>query len=418
MKSGDRITVARHRRRIVIVGAGHAGGVAAMALRQAGFDGDITLVGQEAWPPYERPPLSKDLLAGRMDIERTFLRAAVDYASSGIDLILGTAAHRIDRTLSRVLLADGRELTYDSLLLATGGRCRLLACPGADHPSLHYLRDIDQCLKLREQLTPRARVVVIGAGLIGLEVAATAREMGCAVTVIEQAAQPLARVLPPQIGDIFAALHRDKGVDLHTQARVTAIEERDGHVAVNTDSAGRIDADLVVVGIGIVPNTALAESAGLEVSDGIVTDEFGRTSDPSIFAVGDVARSFDGRLGRHRRLETWQNAQNQAVAIARILAGGNDPYSDVPWFWTDQYGLNFQSIGCSERSEQLVWRGQPGKAPASAFHMDGDRIVGASCFSPGRDMRHIKHIVAQRAAIDAGVLADVNVPLSALCRKE
>lgn len=408
----------RHRRRIVIVGAGHAGGVAALALRQAGFDGDITLVGQEAWPPYERPPLSKDVLAGRMEVERTFLRAATDYAASGIELILGTAAQRIDRTLSRVLLADGRELAYDALLLATGGRCRRLACPGADHPRLHYLRDLDHCLKLRGQLTPQARVVVIGAGLIGLEVAATAREMGCAITVIEQAARPLARVLPPQIGDIFAALHRDKGVDLHTEARVTAIGERDGHAAVDTDSAGRIDADLAVVGIGIVPDTALAEAAGLEVSDGIVTDEFGRTSDPSIFAVGDVARSFDVRLGRHRRQETWQNAQNQAVAVARILAGSDAPYADVPWFWTDQYGLNFQSVGCSERSEKLIWRGQPGKAPASAFHMEGDRIVGASCFNPGRDMRHIKRIVAERAAIDAGALADVNVPLSALCRKE
>ncbi len=403
----------RHQR-IVIAGAGQAGGVAAIALRSEGFTGSITLIGQEAWPPYERPPLSKDVLAGRHPVERTFLRPAEFYAQQGIDLLTGTSVEEIDRRRSRLSLSGGATLPYDSLLLATGLRARPLGVPFTGSPRIHYLRDIEDCRQLQQQLAHGRRMVVVGAGLIGLEVAATARGEGCEVVVLEQAPQPLSRVVPPEVGRIFAALHAHHGVDLRCGTAVTEIEGRSDGAVIHTTQGPALHADIIVAGIGGLPNAELAQAAGLAVSDGIVTDAYGRTDDPAIRAAGDVARRYCPRLGRHVRLESWQNAQNHALAVARSMIGDGEPYAEVPWFWTDQYDLNFQAAGDTEGCEQLVWRGQAGASGSSLFYLRQGRIIGGACFNSGRDMRHLKQLIARHPAPAAEKLADPSVKLADL----
>jgi NADPH-dependent 2,4-dienoyl-CoA reductase/sulfur reductase-like enzyme len=397
---------------IVILGAGHAGGRAAEALRSAGFAGKVTLVGSENHPPYERPPLSKDLLAGNCAIERTYLKPREFYEQSGIALRLGTLAAEIERKAQRVRLADGTALPYDSLLLTLGARARRLALPGGSGAAVYYLRDIDDCLVLRDRLGPDKRLIVIGAGFIGLEAAAVARGRGCTVTVIEAAATPLARVAPPALGEFFAALHRRQGVELRTGAAVTAIEMRGGEAVVALASGERLDADAVLVGIGAVPNSELAAAADLAVEDGIVVDAQGRSSDPQIFAAGDVTRHFNPLLGRRIRLEAWLNAQNQAIAVAKVMAGGAEPYAELPWFWSDQYDVNLQTAGAPERWDTLVWRGRAEDGKFTLFTLADGVPVGGATVNNARDMRFIKLLVAGGRKVDPDRLADPAVKLA------
>ncbi len=400
---------------IVIVGAGHSGGRAAEALRAAGFGGKITLVGSESHPPYERPPLSKDLLAGKITADRTYLKPAAFYAESGIELRLGATVTEIDRAAQRLRLADGGTMPYDKLLLTTGARPRRLAIPGGEGAPIFYLRDIDDAMALRQAIGAGKHLVVIGAGFIGLEGAAIARRLDCAVTVIELAATPLARVAASEIGEFFAALHRRNGVDLRTGASVTAIDAKDGKVAVATSTGEALVADAVLVGIGAVPNTELARAAGLVVDDGIVVDQFGFTADPNVFAAGDVTRHFNPLLGRSVRLEAWQNAQNQAIAVAKVMAGGETPYAELPWFWSDQYDINFQTAGAPLRWEQLVWRGRPEDGRFTLFYLDGGVPVAGATVNNARDMRFIKLLVAQGKPVDPARLGDPAVKLQDLC---
>ena len=307
---------------VVIVGAGHAGGRAAEALRAAGHIGRITLIGTEKHPPYERPPLSKELLAGAIEHAKTYLNPEAFYAEKDIALRLGTTVSAIDRKGQRIELADGDTIPYDALLLTTGARARRLPLPGGDGPRVFYLRDIDDSIALRGKLTEGIRLAVIGAGFIGLEVAATARKRGAQVTVLELAPHPLARVAAPEIGQYLAALHRAKGVDLQTGVKVTAIEDTGEELRIVLDGGTPIIADCAAIGIGAQPNVELAQAAGIETRDGVIVDEFGRSSDLAVFAAGDVTRHLNPLLGRHIRLEAWQNAQNQGIAIAKIIAGG------------------------------------------------------------------------------------------------
>jgi 3-phenylpropionate/trans-cinnamate dioxygenase ferredoxin reductase subunit len=401
--------------RIVIVGAGHAGGRAAEALRTTGFAGAVTLIGSERHLPYERPPLSKDLLAGKIAVERTYLKPPSFYPEAGVDLRLGTTVTALDRTRQRIELADGASLPYDLALLTTGARPRRLSLPGGDGKHLFYLRDIDDSLALRSALGPGRRLVVIGAGFIGLEGAAIARQRGAAVTVVELAATPLARVAPPELGAFFAALHRGKGVELRTGDSVTAIEDRGEDCALTLASGDVLVADAVLVGIGAVPNVELAASAGLAVADGIVVDAYGRTDDPRIFAAGDVTRHFNPLLGRSLRLEAWQNAQNQAIAVAKIMMGGETPYAELPWFWSDQYDVNLQTIGAPERWDEVVWRGRPEDGRFTVFYLEGSVPVGGATVNNARDMRFLRQLVTQKRAVDAARLADPATKLVELC---
>jgi NADPH-dependent 2,4-dienoyl-CoA reductase/sulfur reductase-like enzyme len=396
--------------RIVIVGAGQAGGRAAETLRAAGFQGSVVLVGEETLPPYERPPLSKDVLAGKAAPETTFLRPAESYAELGVELRLGVRVHAIDPKSRQVQLGDASALPYDRLLLTTGARARRLAIAGADSPEIHHVRDMADSLRLRTALRPDARVLIIGAGFIGLEVAATARVAGCAVTVLESAPHPLARVAPPEIGAFFTELHRAQGVDLRMGSSVTAIEPGRPSLAY-TNAGEAIEADIIVIGVGALPNTELAEEAGLDVADGIVTDSFCRTSDPAIFAAGDATRHLNPLLGRHIRLEAWQNAQNQAIAAARTMAGQPTEHAEIPWFWTDQYDVNMQFAGAPLSWDQIVWRGPPAAKRSSAFLLREGVVVGGICINNGREMRPIRQLIAAARATDPAALADPAVKL-------
>ena len=401
---------------IVILGAGHAGGCAAAAFRTAGHKGRVTLIGSERHPPYERPPLSKELLAGAIPHEKTYLRPESFYAESEIELRLGTTVAAIDRKAQRLELADGGTIPYDTLLLTMGARARRLPLPGGDGQRVFYLRDIDDALALRERLQEGMRLAVIGAGFIGLEVAATARKRGVAVTVLELAPHPLARVAAPEVGEFLAALHRRKGVDLRTGVKVTAIEDMGNALRIAIDGAEPVFADFAAIGIGAQPNTELAQTAGLEIRDGIIVDAFGRSSDPTIFAAGDVTRHLNPLLGRHIRLEAWQNAQNQGIAVAKVVAGGADAFAEVPWFWTDQYEINLQMAGAPERWDQIVWRGAPTDSGFTLFQLAGGKPVAAVTVNNARDMRFARMLIQRSVPVDPAALADKAVKLQDLAR--
>jgi len=402
---------------IVILGAGHAGGVAAATLRQAGFAGPVTLIGSEPHPPYERPPLSKELLVGAVPVEKTYLRPLAFYADNRIAFRPGETAVAIDRKAQRVALSGGTTIAYDLLLLTLGARARRLALPGAEHPRVLYLRDIADSLALRERLQAGARLAVIGAGFIGLEAAAAARKRGVAVTVLEIQPEPLQRVCPPEIGRLMADLHRRNGVELRTGVTIAAIVEAGGALEIRTADGGRIAADVVLAGIGAEPNVELAQAAGLAVDNGVVTDAFGRTDDPHIFAAGDVTRHYNPLLGRRLRLEAWQNAQNQAMAVAKAMAGGAQPHAEVPWFWTDQYDVNLQIAGAPERWDGLVWRGGIGDKAFTVFATAESRPVAALTMNNGRDMRPARELIARQRVVDPARLADLKVKLQDLARE-
>jgi len=376
----------------------------------------VTLLGVESFPPYERPPLSKQLLAGALPVEKTYLRPPGWYDEASIDLRLQTEVIDIDRTSQRLRLSTGETIPYDSLLLTTGARPRKMPSAKADAQRVYYLRDINDALSLRDQLKPGVRLAIIGAGFIGLEVAATARQCGCTVVVLELASQPLARAVPPDIGAFVANLHQRQGVDLRLNCAVDGIDSARQCCAIYTNDGRTIEVGIVVVGIGVSPNASLAESAGLAVDDGIVVDEFGHTSDSSIFAAGDVTKHFNPLLGRAVRLEAWQNAQNQAIAVAKIMAGGSHAYSEVPWLWTDQYDMNLQVAGIPVYWNEIIYRGDPQSGRFTALQLMDGMLVGALTMNSARDMRFARTLIARGKPVERDRLADVNINLQELCR--
>jgi NADPH-dependent 2,4-dienoyl-CoA reductase/sulfur reductase-like enzyme len=401
---------------VVIVGAGHAGGRAAEALRAAGHTGRVTLVGTEKHPPYERPPLSKELLAGAIEHAKTYLNPGAFYTEKDIALRLGTTVGAIDRKNQRIELGNGETLPYDALLLTTGARARKLPLPGADGQRVFYLRDIDDSLALRAKLTEGVRIAVIGAGFIGLEVAATARKRGAQVTVLELAPQPLARVAAPELGDYLAKLHRAKGVDLRTGVKVTAIEDTGNELRIIVDGDDPVIADYAAIGIGAQPNVELAQTAGIETRDGIIVDQFGRSSDAAVFAAGDVTRHLNPLLGRHVRLEAWQNAQNQGIAVAKIIAGGEQAFSEVPWFWTDQYETNLQMAGAPDKWDRVVFRGEPTDPGFTLFQLLDGKVVAAVTVNNARDMRFGRSLIQSGKIVDPALLSDKTTKLQDLVR--
>lgn len=397
--------------RIVIIGAGHAGGRAAEALRGAGFAGHIALVGEESHLPYERPPLSKELLSGTMEVEKLTFNPESFYAEKTIDLHLGIEAQEIELNLKRVRLSDDTDLAFDKLLIATGGRVRRLACPGAGLGGIHYVRNINDTLRLRPELKEGTRVAVIGGGFIGLEVAATARKRGCSVTVIELADQVLARVADPAVGALVADMHRAHGVHVLTGTSVERLEGDTEVAEVVCTDGETIEVDVVVVGIGILPNTEIAREAGIECAPagtpgGIKVDEYGRTSVANIWAAGDVAYHYNPILKRHLRLESWANAQNGAIAVARNMVLDPVPYAEVPWFWSDQFDLNLQVAGAPETWDRLVVRGDPAANKGIVFYMAADHVAGATAFNQGREMRFLKRLIETGKPVADADLAD------------
>ena len=399
----------------VVIGAGQAGGRAVETMRAEGFDGRIVLVGAEAHVPYERPPLSKQMLiSDDEEPARTYIHGREYYREKDIDLRLGVQATHIDRDARRVTLSDGGSLDYSKLLLTTGSKVRRLSIPGSGLAGIHYLRDIEESLAIRGDLTADAALVIVGGGYIGLEVAAAARIRGCRVTIIEMEDVVMNRVVAPEIGRFFAAVHRAEGVDIRTGERVAGFEGEGRVTGVLGVGGTRYAADVVVVGVGIAAETSLAEAAGLTVANGIVVDEFGETSDPDIFAAGDVANQPSPVDGGRLRLESWQNAQNQAIAVARVMCGTRTPYAETPWFWSDQYDLNLQMTGLASGWDRLVYRGDPADRKFTVFYMTGDRVVMANAVNAPRDLRYARMLIETAAPVEDAALADPAVPLKSL----
>lgn len=400
---------------IVIIGAGQAGAWAARTLRGEGFDGRLLLIGDEPHPPYERPPLSKAFLAGEATPESACILDEDALAALSIEWLSNTRVVQLDRTEKRLKLPDGSAICYDKLILCTGGRARELDVPGASLPGVHTLRTIADALKLGPMLRRDSRVAVIGGGWIGLEVAATARKHGAEVTVIEAMGRLCERSVPETLSTHLRALHVSQGVKVLLGAGVLSFAPGTaGGLDVMLSDGRTIGCDAAVVGIGLVPNDELARASGLACEGGVLVDAQCRTSDPDIFAAGDVAVASNSWAGRRLRLESWQNAQEQGIAAAKSALGRDIRYDPLPWFWSDQYGTNFQIYGMPLPSHQAVMRGDPAAGSFIHFYLEGDRLVAALGSNAARDLRFARRLIERRTQIKAQDLADPAVSLAKL----
>ncbi|MFJ7245006.1 NAD(P)/FAD-dependent oxidoreductase [Kitasatospora sp. NPDC098652] len=403
-------------RPIVIVGASLGGAKAAEALRGAGYRGGIVLIGEEHERPYERPPLSKGYLLGKEDREKIHVHPPQWYAEHDVTLRLGTPVVAIDPAARTVTLADDGEIGYHKLLLTTGSVPRRLPVPGADQDGVLYLRRVEDSDRIKAVLRPGARIAVVGAGWIGLEVAAAARAAGAEVTVLESLELPLLRVLGREVAQVFADLHRDHGVDLRFGVQVAELTGADGTVnGVRLGDGTELAADAVVVGIGISPATALAEAAGLEVENGIKTDQHLRTSDPDVYAAGDVANAYHPLFDRHLRVEHWANALNQPQTAARALLGQPDAvYDRVPYFFSDQYDVGLEYVGYVEPDgyDRVVFRGDPATREFIAFWLSGGRVLAGMNVNVWDVTDPIRELVRSGRTVDVDRLADPSVPLT------
>jgi 3-phenylpropionate/trans-cinnamate dioxygenase ferredoxin reductase subunit len=404
---------------VIIIGGGHAGGELATGLREQGWPGRIVVVGEEAHLPYQRPPLSKAFLDGKVGLDGLLLKPPATYDKAHVEFIRGVRVDAIDRAAHAVSLSDGRRLAYTKLAIATGGRVRALPGDDAEQaaaaPNFHYLRTVDDALRIRECLTEGARLVVVGGGYVGLEVAATAIAHGLQVTVVEAAPRLLARVTSPEMSAFFEQVHRRAGVDVRTATLVRGFEFDGGRIsAVRCGEGESIPADFVVVGVGLLPNTELAAAAGLEVDNGIVVDELCRTSDPDIVALGDCCNHPNPVVGRRIRLESVPNAVEQARTAAATLCGRERPYHMVPWFWSDQYDLKLKSVGLCEGYDRVVVRGEIGARAFSVFYLNGGHVVAADIVNRPPELLIAKRLVGEKQAVDPVALADESVPLNKL----
>ncbi|MYX08460.1 FAD-dependent oxidoreductase [Streptomyces sp. SID8375] len=401
----------------LIAGAGLAGAKAAETLRAEGFDGPLVLLGDEHERPYERPPLSKGYLLGTSEKEKVYVHPPRWYAEHDVELRLGQAVTALDPAAHEVTLADGSRLGYAKLLLATGSTPRPLPVPGADLDGVHYLRRLADSDRLKEVFRSASRVVVIGAGWIGLETTAAARTAGVEVTVLEAAALPLLAVLGPEVARIFAKLHTDHGVELRCGTQVAEITGTGGAVdGVRLADGSLIGADAVIVGVGITPNTEPAAAAGLKVDNGVVVDERLCSSHPDVFAAGDVANAYHPVLGRHLRVEHWANALHQPQTAARAMLGQDVRYDRLPYFFTDQYDLGMEYTGYTgpEGYDQVVFRGDTEAREFLAFWLSGGRVLAGMNVNVWDVTEEIRALVASGQPVDPGQLADPDVPLAGL----
>ena len=402
----------------VIVGASLAGAKAAEALRAEGFDGAVVLIGAENELPYERPPLSKGYLQGKAEREVIYVHPTEWYHEADVDLRLGTTVTAIDRAEHEVVLADGSRVGYGKLLLTTGSSPRRLAVPGADLDGVLYLRSVGDSDKIKALIGSAASIAVIGAGWIGLEVTAAAREAGVGVTVLEAAELPLLRVLGREVAEVFADLHRDHGVGLRFGVQVAEITGKDGRVAgVRLGDGTEVAADAVIVGVGITPNTELAAAAGLETGNGITVDAALRSSDPDIYAAGDAANAFHPVIGKHIRVEHWANALNQPQAAARAMVGQQVSYDRVPYFFSDQYDLGMEYSGYVEPGgyDEVVFRGNVAGREFVAFWLAADgRVLAGMNVNVWDVTDAIQALVRSGRPVDKTALSDPAAPLESV----
>ena len=396
---------------IVIVGGGLAGATAAFEIRKLGHEGRVIVVADEEIPPYERPPLSKAYLRGESTIDDAFVRPLADYEANGIELLLGKRAVTLDAVARVLNLADGVTLPYGALLLATGAAPRPLRSSGSRRAGVHYLRDARDADAIRQAAGSERRVAVVGGGWIGSEVAASLRQMGHDVTLVSNAPRPLERVLGPEVAEVYAGLHAERGVRLAT-GRVVGLEGDRGVKGVRLADGSRLPADLVVAGVGAAPRIELALRAGLETIDGAVAvDEHLRTSVPSIYAAGDVATAFHPRYGRHVRVEHWDNAIRQGKTAAANIVGGREAYERVPYFYSDQFDLGMEYRGFAPGWDQVVVRGDVTARTFDAFWLTDGRVVAAMNANRWDDGRALQRLVRSEARIDPQRLANLEIPL-------
>src|SRR4051794_18849427 len=402
----------------VIGGAGMAGAKAAEALRAEGFDGRIVLIGEEQERPYERPPLSKDYLRGEVDREKVYVHPDSFYVDHDIELRPATRVQAIDRRAQEVVLRGGERLPFARLLLATGAEPRRLVVDGADLEGIHYLRDLADANALRAAFLHSRRLVVIGGGWIGAEVAASARQLGLEVAIVEPAQVMLERALGPELGAFYGQLHRDNGVAVHTGVMPARLEGADRVCGVQLADGRLLECDLALVGIGVVPRTELADAAGILVENGVISTRSLETSVPGIFAAGDVASAQHPFYKRRVRVEHWANALNQPGVAAKSMLGKQAVYDRLPYFFSDQYDVGMEFVGDPGGSDELVLRGDPAQREFVAFWLSHGRVVAGMNVNVWDVVDDVKALISSRAPVDTRSLRDADVPLAELTRAE
>lgn len=399
---------------MVIIGANLAGGVAALTLREEGFAGKVVLIGAEPHPPYERPPLSKKYLAGEKLPEELMLRPLTFYAERNIETRLGVWVKRVDPQARVVELESGERIPYDKVLIATGVRNRKLPVPGADLPGIYGLRDVADADAIRKEGVAGRKAVLVGMGFIGSEVAASLRQLGVEVAVVEPLKIPLAHILGEEMGRVFESFHREHGVQMYFE-EFAARFEGDGRVRrVITRSGRQLECDFVVVGVGVEPVTEVVAGTGVKLDNGIVVDEYCQTNIEGIYAAGDVARHYHPLVGRHIRVEHYQNAISQGQAAARNMLGKQQPYAEVHWFWSDQYDYNIQYAGFHGEWDQFVVRGNLDQRNFIGFYLQNHRIGAAVAMNRPKDLRLTMPLIQAKVQVDAKNLADESVKLRSL----
>lgn len=400
--------------RTIVVGAGQGAGQLVASLRQEKYEGEIVMIGEEPFLPYQRPPLSKAYLAGELPTERVLVRPEKFYVDKGIETRIDTRVEAIDREARTVNLAGGETMSWDHLVIATGSHVRRLPIPGIELDGVHYLRTMGDVDGIRSGIGEGKHLVIVGGGYIGLEVAAVARKLGMEVTVLEMEDRILARVTTPSMSAFYTRVHTEHGVDIRTGTAAAEILGDGTVTGVRCTDGTELKADMVIVGVGIIPTTGLAEAAGLTCENGIVVDAHCRTSDPAIFAIGDCTNHPSKLLGRRLRLESVPNAMDQARTVAKNIMGGDAEYDAVPWFWSDQYDLKLQMVGFSAGADDEVVRGNPETGSFARFYLTDGVLTAVDAVNRPKEFMASKLLVAAQKPIDAGQLADEAVDIKSL----
>lgn len=393
----------------IIIGASHAAAQLAPSLRQQGWEGKIIVIGDEPYIPYHRPPLSKAFLSGEKDVDGILIRPAAIYEKNDIEFKLGARVEVIDRAHKTVTLQSGEVLNYDKLALCTGSRVRKVTLPGTDLEGVHYLRDIRDVEGIKQHVDEGKKAVIVGGGYIGLETASVLNKLGMNVTVLEMAPRVLARVTAPELSEFYTRVHTDEGVTIKTGIAVSGLEGKGLVQKVLCADGSSFDADLVVIGVGIIPNVELAEACGLNVDNGIIVDEFARTNDPDIVAAGDVTNHPNKYYNRRLRLESVPNATDQAKSAAASICGKDVEYKSLPWFWSDQYDLKLQIAGLSQGYDQVVIRGDRDNRNFAAFYLQEGKLISADCVNRPQEFMISKRLIADQVPVDAERLADESI---------
>ena len=400
----------------VVIGASQAGGWVAKTLRNEGFEGSVILIGEEPYLPYERPPLSKGALAGEATLESTYFWAPEEYDDLDIDVRVNTRVTKIDRGKKQVILYNGDVLKFDRLAITTGARVRVLPIEGSNLDGIFYLRTMADTKAIRATLKEGTKALIVGGGWIGLECASTLKQLNCEVTIIEAAERLCGRAVTPKISDWMFHFHTNRGIKIKLNTTLNSFTGESYLSMANLTNGETINVDMAIIGIGVIPNVQLAEDAGLEVDNGIVVDTKTQTSDPNIFAAGDVTNHPNEILGRQIRLESWENAQNQGIVAGKALLDLAEPYAEIPWFWSDQFDTNIQMIGLPENWDSTVTRGEPKSDEFTTFYLRNNQIIGAISINAPRDLRFAKRLMQAKKHLSINDLANTEVKLQSLLK--